>query len=90
MMKPSGSYHGFTPSFAFIGEPETNGVVERFNRTLKEQIIHGKTYRNRAEPAAAVTAFVTTYNREWRLEKLRYQSPLEARRSFLPPALLAA
>ena len=23
-------------------------------------------------------------------EKLRYQSPLEARRSFLPPALLAA
>jgi transposase InsO family protein len=83
-------YHGFTPSFAFIGEPETNGVVERFNRTLKEQIIHGKTYRNRAELAAAVTAFVTTYNREWRLEKLRYQSPLEARRSFQPPSLLAA
>ena len=83
-------YHGFTPSFAFVGEPETNGVVERFNRTLKEQIIHGKTYRNRAELAAAVTAFVTTYNREWRLEKLRYQSPLEARRSFQPPSLLAA
>jgi putative transposase len=83
-------YHGFTPSFAFVGEPETNGVVERFNRTLKEQIIHGKTYRDRAELAAAVAAFVLTYNRSWRLEKLRYQSPLEARRSFLPPALFAA
>jgi putative transposase len=83
-------YHGFTPSFAFVGEPETNGVVERFNRTLKEQIIHGKTYRDRAELAAAVAAFVLTYNRSWRLEKLRYQSPLEARHSFLPPALLAA
>jgi len=35
-------------------------------------------------------AFVLTYNRSWRLEKLRYQSPLEARRSFLPPALFAA
>ncbi|MCX6941725.1 MAG: hypothetical protein NTX09_13475 [Verrucomicrobia bacterium] len=40
--------HGFTPSFAFVGEPETNSVVERFNRTLEEQIIHSKTYRDRA------------------------------------------
>ncbi len=68
-------FHGFTPSFAFVGEPETNGGVERFKRTLKEQIIHGRTYRNRAELAATVTTFVATYNREWRLEKLRYQSP---------------
>ena len=83
-------FHGFTPSFAFVGEPETNGVVERFNRTLKEQIIHGRTYRNRAELAAAVTTFVATYNREWRLEKLRYQSPLEARLAYQPPKLLAA
>ena len=83
-------FHGFTPSFAFVGEPETNGVVERFNRTLKEQIIHGRTYRNRAELAAAVAAFVITYNREWRLEKLHYKSPLEARLAFQPSSLLAA
>jgi transposase InsO family protein len=83
-------YHGFTPSFAFVGEPETNGVVERFNRTLKEQIIHGRTYRNRAELAAALATFVDTYNREWRLEKLRYKSPLEARRDYQPSSRLAA
>jgi putative transposase len=83
-------FHGFTPSFAFIGEPETNGVVERFNRTIKEQIIHGRTYRNRDELAAAVAIFVETYNREWRLEKLAYKSPLEARRDFHPSSLLAA
>ncbi|MCX6939792.1 MAG: integrase core domain-containing protein, partial [Verrucomicrobia bacterium] len=70
--------------------PETNGVVERFNRTLKEQIIHGRTYRNRAELAAAVATFVAIYNREWRLEKLRYKSPIEARRDFLSSNLLAA
>jgi transposase InsO family protein len=23
-----------TPSYAFVGEPETNGVIERFFRTL--------------------------------------------------------
>ena len=83
-------FHGFTPSFAFVGEPATNGVVERFHRTLKEQIIHGRTYRNRTELAAAVTAFVATYNREWRLEKLHYKSPLEARLAYHPAALLAA
>ena len=83
-------FHGFTPSFAFVGEPETNGVVERFNRTIKEQIIHGRTYRNRAELAAAVATFVTLYNREWRLEKLRYKSPLEARLAFNQTIPLAA
>ena len=28
--------HGIHPSFGFLEEPETNGVVERWNRTLKE------------------------------------------------------
>ena len=60
-------FHGFTPSFAFGGEPETNGGVERFNRTLKEQISHGHTDRDRAELAAAGAAFGDRYNREWRL-----------------------
>lgn len=83
-------FHRFTPSFAFVGEPETNGVVERFNRTIKEQIIHGHTYRNRAELAAAVAAFALLYNREWRLEKLRYRSPLEARRDHQNSIPLAA
>jgi transposase InsO family protein len=83
-------FHGFTPSFAFVGEPQTNGVVERFNRTLKEQIIHGRTYKNREELAAALSTFADLYNREWRLEKLRYLSPLEARRDYQPSIPLAA
>ena len=83
-------FHGFTPSFAFVGEPQTNGVVERFNRTLKEQIIHGRIYRNREELAAALSAFAELYNREWRLEKLRYRSPLEARRDHQNSFRLAA
>ena len=35
-------------------KPQTNGVAERFNRTLKEQIIHGRIYRNIAELRDAV------------------------------------
>ena len=29
-------YWGIHPSFGFVEEPETNGVAERWNRTLKE------------------------------------------------------
>jgi putative transposase len=75
-------HHGFTPSFALLGEPETNGVVERFNRTFKEQIIHGHIYRDRAELAAALAAFAKTYNEQWLLEKLAYCSPNQARRDY--------
>ena len=30
-------FWGIQPSYAFVAEPQTNGVAERFNRTLKEQ-----------------------------------------------------
>ena len=51
-------FRGIQPSYAFevIAEPQTNGVAERFNRTLKEQIIHGRIYRNIAELRDAVGA----------------------------------
>ena len=42
-------FWGIQPSYAFVAEPQTNGVAERFNRTLKEQI-NGRIYRNIAEP----------------------------------------
>ena len=74
-------FWGIAPSFAFVAEPQTNGVAERFNRTLKEQVIHGRTFKNVEEVRAAVTAFKDLYNRHWRLEKLGFMSPLEARQA---------
>jgi predicted MPP superfamily phosphohydrolase len=56
-----------------------------------QAIIHGRTYRNRAELAAAVAIFVITYNREWRLEKRHYKNPIdEARLAYQPSSPLAA
>jgi len=75
-------FWGIAPSFAFVAEPQTNGVAERFNRTLKEQAIHGRLFRNLEEVRNAVTAFKDRYNRHWRLEKLGFMSPLEARQAY--------
>ena len=74
-------FWGVTPSFAFVAEPQTNGVAERFNRTLKEQAIHGRIFRNLEEVRAAVVEFKDRYNRHWRLEKLGFMSPHEARQA---------
>ena len=38
-------YWGMRPSYGFVEEPETNGVAERWNRTLKEQATHGRISR---------------------------------------------
>lgn len=74
-------FWGIDRSFAFVAEPQTNGVAERFNRTLKEQAIHGRLFRNLEEVRQAVTEFRDRYNRHWRLEKLGFMSPLEARQA---------
>jgi transposase InsO family protein len=76
------AFWGIDTSFAFVAEPQTNGVAERFNRTLKEQVIHGRLFRNVEDVRAAVTEFKDRYNRHWRLEKLGFMSPLEVRQSY--------
>ena len=53
-----------------------------WNRTLKEQAIYGRVFQNLADVRAAVAEFVERYNQCWRLEKLAYQTPLEAREEY--------
>jgi len=76
------AYMGIQDSFGLVKQPQTNGVAERFNRTLKEQILNGRIFRNIEEVREAVRQFVELYNTKWLLGKLGYQSPLEARRSY--------
>ena len=72
-------FWGIHPSFAFVEQPQTNGVAERFNRTLREQALNGRIFQNLDEVRKAVAEFVEQYNQHWRLEKLGYLSPLTAR-----------
>ena len=76
-------FWGISPSYAFVAEPETNGVIERFFRTLKEQAIHGRVFQTIDAVRDAVRDFVARYNPEWLIEKNGYLSPLDARAARL-------
>lgn len=72
-------FWGMQASFAFIEQPQTNGVAERFNRTLKEQVVHGRVLQNLEALRGAVAAFFELYNAHWRIEKIGFRTPTEAR-----------
>jgi putative transposase len=76
-------FWGISPSYAFVGEPETNGVIERLFRTLKEQAIHGRVFQTIDEVRDAVRDFAARYNAEWLIEKNGFRSPIDARAAWL-------
>ena len=82
-------YLGIQPSFAFVSQPETNEVVERFNRTLKEQAIYGRVFQNIEKVHIAVRDFIRKYNEQWLVAKLGYRSPAQARREYFQQAIAA-
>ena len=81
---------GMTPSYAFVAQPETNGVIERLFRTFKEQVVYGHIFQTIEEVRDAVRAFVARYNTEWLVEKNGLASPTAARERWMADNLKAA
>ena len=75
-------HFGVRQSLAYVGEPQTNGVIERFWKTLKKQVLEGRIYQTLADLRAALVVFMDLYNRAWRLEKLGGRTPDEARQAW--------
>ena len=73
---------GMTSSPAFVRQPEGNGCIERFFRTLKEQLLWVRHFSTVEELRQALLAFKETYNREWLIARLGYRSPAQARQAF--------
>ena len=81
---------GIEPSPAFVRQPEGNGCVERFFRTLKEQLLWIRRFRDLNELRSALIEFQHRYNENWIIERLNYRTPLQARRDFQVDLQMAA
>jgi len=70
---------GCTISPSYVGEPECNGVAERFMRTLKEQCIYLHQFASLPEAQRIIGEFIARYNAEWLIERLGCRTPTQAR-----------
>lgn len=57
--------------------PWTNGMVERFNRTLKDQVLRKYLFSSIFEMNGKLVEFVNGYNMEKRLKSLNYKTPAQ-------------
>ena len=74
---------GCTISPSYVGEPECNGVAERFMRTLKEQCIYLHQFASLEEARQLIGEFIARYNAEWLIERLGHRTPAQARADAL-------
>jgi transposase InsO family protein len=74
---------GITISPSYVGEPECNGVAERFMRTRKEQCLYLHRFPSLTEARAIIGEFIARYNAEWLIERLGHRTPAAARAAAL-------
>lgn len=68
---------GLEQSPAFVHSPECNGIIERFNRTLQEQVFDIHNFETIDEARDVIGTFIEKYNRFWLIKRLGYRSPFE-------------
>jgi putative transposase len=76
---PEVKWLGMTISPSYIGEPECNGVMERFIRTLKEQCFYLHRFESLEEARRIIAEFIARYNTQWLIERLGHRPPAEVR-----------
>lgn len=73
---------GIRSSPAFVGEPECNGVAERFVRTLKEQLLWLERFESVEALREGLLDFRDRYNQEWLIQRHGHKTPWEKRCEF--------
>jgi putative transposase len=77
------AFLGMESSPAFVRQPEASGCVERFIRTLKEQLLWVRTFQNVEELRQALAEFRERYNQRWIVQRHGYLTPQQARQQLL-------
>ena len=81
---------GIDSSPAFVRQPEGNGCIEHFFRTLKEQVLWVRDFRDPDELQTALQEFRNRYNKHWIVGRLGYRTPEQTRREFAVARQIAA
>ena len=71
-------YLGIESSPSFVREPEGNGMIERFFRLLKEQLLWVRHFETIEELRQALLDFKERYNTAWIMERHGYKTPRQA------------
>lgn len=81
---------GAVSSPSFVRCPEGNGVIERFFRTLKEQLLWQHHWKNEEELREALLTFKARYNANWILQRHGYRTPNQVREAWNQQLAMAA
>jgi transposase InsO family protein len=73
---------GIRPSPSYVGEPECNGIMERWIRTLKEECLYLHDFATLEEARQVIGEFIERYNAQWLLERHGHRTPAEVRRAL--------
>lgn len=86
------AFWGVLHTFAPVGRPTGNAVVERLIRTMKEEVVWLRDWKNAAELRAALEEWVRRYNTRRPHQALDWKTPAEVRAEKLarPPPLREA
>ena len=72
-------FMGFKNSPGFMYEPQTNGCIERFFKTLKTECLWIKDIQDVDHARQVVGDWMEQYNTQWLLGRHGYRSPREVR-----------
>ena len=70
---------GIIYSPAFVRSPECNGIIERFYRTLNEQVFDIYDFESLEQARKIIGEFIEKYNRHWLIHRLGLSSPMDYR-----------
>jgi transposase InsO family protein len=69
------AFLGIEASPAFVRSPECNGCIERFFRTLKENLLWVREFEDIEDLNEALQEFKERYNSEWLIARHNYRTP---------------